>query len=69
MFENEEDQVDQSRLEETRLMLGLLHDSDLPSPRFGNVDDLNEESRASMLNDSENKGLLDARTKVPNFFS
>jgi hypothetical protein len=61
--------VDHSKFEETRLMRGLLPDSDLPSPRFGNLDDLQDESRASMLNDSENKGLLDARTKVPNFFS
>ena len=56
-------------MEETRVMRGLVPDSDLSSPRFGNVDDLQDESRSSMLNDSENKGLLDARTKVPNFFS
>ena len=44
VFENEaDDQADHSRLEDTSLMRGLLPDSDLPSPRFGNVGDLQDE--------------------------
>lgn len=37
------------------------------SPRFGGNQDNEEQQRDSFLNDSENKRLIDARIKTPNF--